>query len=275
MPDSPIHEPSSTSAPETGLNLEAGCLEKSAGQPSAASLSPTADRNVPAASGKVTRRERRSAEIVAAARDMLETQGLEGLSVAVIAQSIGVSEATVFSYFGTRRELMAAVIADWMEPVLDRLERDIPSIAGARNQLLFFTMRHLQELALSPGMHRLIYRELHWDNYYGSALHRLNQRYTSIATRVFEDGVASGEFGPHFDIGIERDMLFGAFHHIGWRTLMNGRPLDIPLAANALVNQLCTGLCAQDKRAATDNPALDTVLTRLEAIAERLDPANR
>ena len=264
MPDSPAHEPTSARVPATRWKHEAARPEKAGGQ-----------RGTSEGTGKTNRRERRSAEIVSAARDMLETQGLEGLSVAGIAQSIGVSEATVFSYFNTRRDLMAAVIADWMEPVLDRLEADIPAIAGARNQLLFFTTRHLQELALSPGMHRLIYRELHWDNYYGSILHRLNQRYTSIATRVFEDGVASGEFIADFDIGIQRDMLFGAFHHIGWRTLMNGRPLDLARAANALVDQLCTGLCAPGHAAANITPALDTVLTRLEAIADRLDPISR
>lgn len=221
--------------------------------------------------GKYKKREKRAAEILAAARQMLETHGLEGMSVATIAQSVGVSEATVFSYFSTRRDLMSAVIAAWMEPVLDRLEADIPTMIGTRNQLLFFATRHFQELALAPGMHRLIYRELHWDNYYHSTLHRLNQRYTSMVTRIFEDGMVSGELAPTMNIAIERDMLFGALHHIGWRTLMNGRSLDVTRAAEALINQLCDGLPMTSDTVQAAPTDLAPVVARLERIADRLE----
>ncbi|HKT53089.1 MAG TPA: TetR/AcrR family transcriptional regulator [Caulobacteraceae bacterium] len=214
----------------------------------------------------------RERDILQAARDLLETKGLVDTSVADVAAGAGVSEATVFAYFHTRRELMFHVIGDWMVPIIERLEADLPHISGVRARLNFFATRHLREMVAAPGMHKLIYRELHWDNYYGSALHRWNQRYTRLVGWIIEQGQAEGELRMDINAAIMRDMLFGAFQHVGWRTSMNGRALEVETVAERIVDQLCLGAFAPGRPAGgSAADALAAVADRLERVADRLE----
>lgn len=194
-------------------------------------------------------REQREPEILAAARELLETRGLVGTSVAEVAARVGVSEATVFNYFPTRRDLMFRVISDWMTPVIDRLETDLRRIEGVRARLGFLVERHFRDMAAAPGMHRLIYRELHWDDYYGTTLHGLNQRYSGLIVWIVNEGKRSGTLVDEADPELVRDMIFGALHHVGWRTLMNDRPLDFVAATDGIINQILRGISRQTLRA--------------------------
>lgn len=221
---------------------------------------------------KRKRRDDRISQILSAARQLLETKGLVGSSVAEIALVADVSEATVFSYFKTRRDLMFRVISDWMEPVIDRLEKDVPSIVGLRPRLVYFLGRHLRELAEAPELHQLIYRELHWENYYGSELHRLNQRYARLVSWIVDDGKRVGEVAQGLDTDIARDIVFGTLHHVGWRTFMNDRPVDIDATAEAIAAQI---LCGVGASPAANAPTIETVVARLEAVATKLDTAAR
>lgn len=194
-------------------------------------------------------REEREPQILAAARELLETRGLVGTSVAEVAARVGVSEATVFNYFPTRRDLMFRVISDWMTPVIDRLETDLHRIEGVRARLGFLVERHFRDMAAVPGMHRLIYRELHWEDYYGTTLHALNQRYSGLIVWIVNEGKRGGTLVDEADPELVRDMIFGALHHIGWRTLMNDRSLDIVAATDGIVDQILRGIARQSLRA--------------------------
>lgn len=224
-----------------------------------------------AQAGKRTRQDRQP-EILAAARELLEKKGLDGFSIADVAKRVEVSEAAVFYYFPTRRHLMFRVISDWMLPVLERLELDLPHIGGTRERLMVFITRHLHEMVQAPGLHRLIYRELHWDNYYTSTLHRLNQRYTRIVLWIIEQGKRSGEIRQSVDAHLTRDLLFGGLHHVGWRTLLNGRDLDIEGTAGQIAEQLHLGICVTPRAdALAGSPVLQAAIERLELLAGRIE----
>lgn len=218
--------------------------------------------------GKMAREEREPT-ILAATRELLETRGLGGTSMAEVAARANVSEATVFNYFPTRRDLMFRVITEWMEPVIARLEEDVAHITGTRARIVFFAARHLREMQAAPGMHQLIYREVHWDDYYGSTLHRLNQRYTRIVGWILKDGQRSGDVRADIDLDITRDLLFGALHHVGWRTLMNNRALDIEATANRIADPLFAGIRA-DYEGNEEVPGLKDAIVRLERAVEQL-----
>jgi TetR/AcrR family transcriptional regulator, fatty acid metabolism regulator protein len=217
-------------------------------------------------SNRSKRRGQRETKILLAARQLLEERGHAGFAVAELAAQIGVSEGTVFNYFPTRRDLMFRVVRDWMAPVVDRLESDLHRVAGARNRLVFFSARHLIETAEAPGLHRLVYRELHWENYYGSDLHQINKRYAGLVTWIIAQGQAAGEIRPEVDPMITRDALFGTLHHVTWRTLLNNRPLNFEKSAEIIVDQLFSGI-------ATDSQptGFDRAIDRLDALADRLE----
>lgn len=195
------------------------------------------------------RPEHRAPELLAAARALFEERGYRDTSMAEIAGSAGVSEATAYKYFRSKQNLMHAVICDWMEPAIGTLEREVAAASGAGAKLEVIAARHLGEIARTPGLHRVVYRELRWADYYGSPLHRLNQRYTGIVLRVIEDGIASGELRADADAELTRDLFFGGLEHVGWRTVLAGRPLDLGETAAVFTRQIMGGLLRRSRKA--------------------------
>jgi len=217
-------------------------------------------------------RQDRQPEILAAARELLERRGLEGFSIADVASRVEMSEAAVFYHFPTRRELMFRVISDWMLPVIERLELDLRHIKSTRERLLAFSTRHLREMAVSPGLYRLIYRELHCDRYYTSSLHHLVQRYGRIVLWIVEQGGASGEIRGSADALLTRDLLFGGLHHVGLRTLLNSRELDTERVGEQIADQLYASIRATAEGSVPASPsALEKSIQRLERVADRIE----
>jgi AcrR family transcriptional regulator len=210
------------------------------------------------------RKASRAPEILAAARQVFEASGFERASVGEIAALAGVSEATVFKYFETKRELVNRVIEAWMAPQVESLERDLDERKGAAERLRHLAVRHLTEMDLAPGLHRLVYRELRWEDYAGSPFHRLNQRYAHLVELVVAAGVAAGENRAEADPRMVRDLFFGGLEHAGWRMVATGSKLDIAALAESLTRHLFAGIA----------PAAPNALeTRLIRLVERLEKA--
>jgi TetR/AcrR family transcriptional regulator, fatty acid metabolism regulator protein len=220
------------------------------------------------------RKAQRGPEILVAAREVFEESGFEGASLAEVGRRADVSEATVYKYFNNKQDLVRQVIRGWMEPYLEQLERELRLLDSARSRLTFLAGRHLDAMHAAPGLHRLVYRELRWSDYQGSALHRLNQRYSDIVKWIFAEAMASGELRDDLDPRLARDMLFGGLEHVGWRMVFDGQSGDIEAAAHALIGNILIGLAASGARG---EDAQHRIVERLETIVERLDahaPAN-
>jgi AcrR family transcriptional regulator len=220
------------------------------------------------------RKAQRGPEILVAAREVFEESGFEGASLAEVGRRADVSEATVYKYFNNKQDLVRQVIRGWMEPYLDGLERELRLLDSARSRLTFLAGRHLDAMHQAPGLHRLVYRELRWSDYQGSALHQLNQRYSGIVKWIFAEAMARGELRADLDPRLARDMLFGGLEHVGWRMVFDGQSGDIEAAAHALIGHILTGMAAPGPGG---DEVQHRIVERLETIVERLGaqaPAN-
>src|ERR1700758_337316 len=78
--------------------------------------------------------QQRVKEILQAGRDVFSEKGYERATTAEIAQRVGVSEATVFSYFRGKRELCGRVIADWYDEIITAIDTGLPRDGDVRQQ---------------------------------------------------------------------------------------------------------------------------------------------
>ena len=69
----------------------------------------------PAASAKS---EQRIRDILRVGREVFAEKGFERATTTEIAQRLGISEATVFTYFRGKRELCVRVIGDWYDEII-------------------------------------------------------------------------------------------------------------------------------------------------------------
>jgi TetR/AcrR family fatty acid metabolism transcriptional regulator len=215
------------------------------------------------------RKEHREPEILTAARHLFEQNGYEKTSMADIARAAGVSEATVYKYFEHKRALMTKVLHEWMEPAIRSLQQAVDAATGTQARLRALCQQHFRAMVVTQAMHRIAYRELRWDAYYGSSFHRLNQRYTRICLDVLAQGQRDGEIQPGIDAAGTRDLIYGTLEHVGWRTILVGRAVNVDATAIAIADQIFTGIAARP--APADDTSLAALVTRLEAAIATLE----
>jgi hypothetical protein len=157
-----------------------------------------------------------------------------------------------------------------MEPGIDALEGEIALVEGTRARLRLVAVRHLRAMAQTPRLHRVVYQELRWSNYYGSPLHRLNQRYTRIVLWIIEEGMRAGELRADTDPQVVRDMFYGGLEHVGWRTVLAHRAVDVESSAVAVADLVFASVASPPSEAAPDR--LDRIAGRLESAVAALGP---
>jgi TetR/AcrR family transcriptional repressor of mexJK operon len=70
-----------------------------------------------------SRKDRKRAEIVAIARDLIFKEGYAGTSMSQIAATVGGSKTTLYNYFQSKEELLLAVVQDVVVPKAEDYDR--------------------------------------------------------------------------------------------------------------------------------------------------------
>jgi AcrR family transcriptional regulator len=214
-----------------------------------------------------------------AATRLFAEEGFHGTSTRKIATEAGVSEGTLFHYFGTKNILLLAILDDFYGQLIESARLGIESEMGTRERLLLLARNHLRALMENQAlMMRLIQVYLSVDmNYYkdykNSPIHDLNYRYTRIFDSVVKEGMERGYIRDDLELSAMRDLFFGGLEY-GMRTLM-GRKYNkerVAVYVEAIVEPLWQSMQApQPSSATTPDTDLKDVCKRLERVARRLE----
>ena len=182
--------------------------------------------------------------ILQAGREVFSEKGYERATTAEIAQRLGVSEATVFSYFRGKRELCARVIADWYDEIIAAIETGLPRDGSTRQQFAFIVRTHLRLMLVhGTGMCSLVLSEGRAKHHELSAeLTALQRRYTAPLMRVLSQGQQAGQIRTDLPLRLMRSMVFGPVEHVLWDATLAHRTPDIDVTADRLVDLLWTAL---------------------------------
>ena len=218
-----------------------------------------------------TRRPRaeREAQILDSARKIFSQKGYGEATVSLIAADAGVVEGTVYSYFESKRALLVAVMRVFFESLIADTEAGLRAIRGVENQLRFVIRQQLETFASDFGLCRVILREARPDiALYDEAILDLNRRYTGLALRVLEEGVATGVLRENLVPSVTRDLIYGGIEHAVWRFVFSERELDVGTLADQLADSILSGIVHLG-----ENPSAqpDETLARLERVADRLE----
>lgn len=204
---------------------------------------PTARR--PAASAKS---EQRIRDILRVGREVFAEKGYEGATTTEVAQRLGISEATVFTYFHSKRELCMRVIADWYDEIIGVMESGLPREAPIKTQLRFLVLTHLRLfLDQGTGLCALVLSEGRAKGQaFGEALLPLQRRYTAPMMDLLARGQAAGELRKDVPLRLLRSMVFGPMEHMLWDAIGAGRHVDIEPSADAMMELLWPALQAPE-----------------------------
>lgn len=208
----------------------------------------TAKATSPVRQAKGQKSERTVENILLAAQAVFVAAGYEQATTSEIAERAGVSEATVFAYFGNKRQLCLQVLGRWYDRISSEVERDLPAQPGLRARLQFFIGRHLDHLmGEGTGLCALILGEGRAlpDAAFASAIRDFKRRYVAPLTQALHEAQAAGELRGEVPVRLMRDIVFGAMEHVLWGYVASGRKPALEETARQLTDVFMDGFRAR------------------------------
>lgn len=209
-----------------------------------ATIEPPPLRRRAPASAKSAQRVR---DILRVSREVFSELGYERATTTEIAQRLGISEATVFTYFRGKRELCTRVIGDWYDEIIAATEAGLPRERDIRAQLQFFVQTHLRLfLTQGTGLCALVLSEGRSKGQaeLGDAFAPLQRRYTAPLMDLLARGQASGEIRRDVPLRLLRTMVLGPMEHLLWEAVLQQRPVDVDETVRGLLAVLYPALQA-------------------------------
>jgi TetR/AcrR family transcriptional regulator, fatty acid metabolism regulator protein len=189
------------------------------------------------------RPEERVAGLIATARVLLTEVGYERFLPAELAQRCGVSEATVYRYFPTKRELLVRVAEVWFEEILDALEPGVTQHEGSYERLRYVVRYAVEVVRREPTLTRFILNELRPDpDFRSTSIYRSNRRFTGIVRQVLADAVARGDYRDDVPVELLRDMIFGGIEHQAWAYLRGEGDFSIDRTTDGITTVIHRGM---------------------------------
>ena len=143
----------------------------------------------------------RTGEILAAARKLLEQRGPEAMTMEEIAAAAGVAKGTLYLYFQSKDDLIQALITQVGENILQDLEASLVAPGTPPEKLIRIVSVLLEYLNRERLLFPMYARELLRGERESSEGFRRNyqeleERFVTLVTRLFADGIAAGQFIP-------------------------------------------------------------------------------
>lgn len=204
-----------------------------ASRPGSRGTAAKAQRRAPAGA----KAEQRVRDIVRVGREVFSERGYERATITEIAQRLGVSEATVFTYFRGKRELCVRVISDWYDEITAEIADELPTRKPVRAQLEFFVRAHLRLfLGHGKGMCALVLSEGRDTGSadLGAAVLPLHRRYTAPLMDLLARGQADGSVRSDVPLRLLRSLVLGPMEQMLWEAVSSTKPVDVDAAAGAL-----------------------------------------
>ena len=214
--------------------------------------------------------EQRVRDIVRVGRDVLSERGFERATITEIAQRLGVSEATVFTYFHGKRELCVRVISDWYDEITAEIAEGLPKRRAVRAQLEYFVHAHLRLfLGHGTGMCALVLSEgRDKGGDLGAAVLPLHRRYTAPLMDLLSRGQADGSIRTDVPLRLLRSLVLGPMEQMLWEVVSSKKPIDVDAAAAGLSTLLWSAM-------ATPGAELAALRALRGNVAQALDHAAR
>ncbi|MFT7776792.1 TetR/AcrR family transcriptional regulator [Roseateles sp.] len=193
--------------------------------------------------------EQRVRDILRVGRGVFAERGYEGATTTEIAQRLGISEATIFTYFRGKRELCQRVIQDWYDENIAAMQAGLPRNASVRAQLEYLVLTNLQVfLVQGRGICALVLSEGRAKGQdLGAGLVELQRRYTAPLMELLARGQEAGEVRRDIPLRLLRSLVFGPIEQMLWEVVITGRQIDVEASARDLVALLWPALQAPDQ----------------------------
>jgi AcrR family transcriptional regulator len=176
----------------------------------------------------MSRRVRKAQEtrrrLLEAAKEQMAHGGAESITIALITERADIGQGTFYNYFGSRDEIIDAVIYDVVETLGQRLDAMTEGMSDAA-EVYSYSLRHLMHTAISDPVWGWFMVRL------GIAQEGLLNALGPRASRDLKKGIDSGRFTIP-DLKLASAMTFGSLL-AAMQSVLNGEGKEDPSARYA------------------------------------------
>jgi len=213
--------------------------------------------------------EGRKATILRTARKLFAETGHEDFLPAEVARRAGISEATIYRYFPTKRDLLVTLAEEWLSEILEE-EPDFAQLGDVFTQLRHVVRYCFLVIRREPMLSRFVLTVLRTDpNYRAMEIYRLNRRFTASITSVLDAATNTGLFRKDVSAKLLRDIIFGAVEHQTWAFLRGEGDFPTDSAADAIAELIFRGMIAPTADAKKATAAIEKLKGLTQSIEDQ------
>ncbi|MBW1882572.1 MAG: TetR/AcrR family transcriptional regulator [Deltaproteobacteria bacterium] len=161
-------------------------------------------------------RDRRRAEILAAAGRLFAERGIRETTVRQIADQVGVMSGSLYYYFATKQEIVHALMRAYVEDLVDRYRIHLSGEADARSQLQRLVKTSLEAMLEHPHENAILQHELgrmfrtEEFAYLPGAVAQIEEIYLAVIREGVKEGDIRSDIEPGFMFRTIMDVVKGA-----------------------------------------------------------------
>jgi AcrR family transcriptional regulator len=146
-------------------------------------------------------------------------------TISEISKEAGVSEATIYEYFGTKEDLLFAIPEKISNDTFEESEAVLPYIKDVEGRMRAMLFSYMQLYQNNPDYSALVLLQLMSNKRFRQTeAHAAIRRSAHRFLDVIRDGIADGTFRPDADAYLIRSMLMGTIEHLFIHWHMQGKP---------------------------------------------------
>ncbi|MGQ9704810.1 MAG: TetR/AcrR family transcriptional regulator, partial [Actinomycetota bacterium] len=181
--------------------------------------------------------------IIDAALKVFGEKGYYNATISEIARAAGVSEATIYEYFGSKEDLLFAIPGEITRQAVDFLEGMAPFIKGARNKVRAIVYGYYSLYKENPYYSSLVLLDLkHNRKFMEAEGYQAVRKAAGLLLEAIKEGMESGEFRDDIDPYLVRSMILGTIEHLFFRWHLKGRREELPDFVDDLLDILTKGI---------------------------------
>jgi len=172
-----------------------------------------------------TRTKTRKDRIMEAALRIFAEKSFQEATISEISKEAGVSEATIYEYFGTKEDLLFAIPEKISNETYEDSEAALHFIKGAEGRIRAQMFSYMRLYQNNPHYSALVLLQLMANKRFRqTAAHAAIRRSAHRVLDCIREGIADGTFRKDADPYLVRSMLMGTVEHLFIHWHMQGMP---------------------------------------------------
>ena len=177
----------------------------------------------------------RKDRIMESALRIFAEKGFQNTTIIEISKEAGVSEATVYEYFGTKEDLLFAIPEKITNETLEESSRVIPYIKGVEAKIRAILLFYVQLYQANPHYSALVLLQLMSNKRFRQTpAHAAIRKSSHALLDCIKAGIEDGTFKKDSNPYLIRSILMGTIEHLFIHWHMQGMPKRKPGPADML-----------------------------------------